>query len=126
MLELVDNSKKVLNVFASNIHDKVDSWGPSVPGGFLTSYSSKEGLVEGLNLTMKAMKKTQLYALSNNMSKYFGTSDDDKKTMLGTLDDSWKPIEEVLTTKTSANGTTSYNWKDDAGFLTEWRHTWVF
>lgn len=121
VLSMLEKSKRVLNVFASNL-DKinVDKWGPGIPGGYLNVES--DGLMASLNTTMMAMKKSQLQVLHSKLSKYNGSSLEEKKTILNDMKESWTAVEKTL----SSSYKLTYDWKDDTGILSEWAAHLVF
>lgn len=111
-------SRNVLNLFASSFHEKVDSWGPGLPGGFLHASSKNTGLVGEINKTMRAMKKTQLQTLSSKSMKYMATTDvAEKKSIMESMSDSWSPIE---TSVANLSMDIAYNMKTDSGEPSEW------
>ena len=111
-------SRNVLNVFATSLHDKVDSWGPGLPGGFLDASSKSSGLVGEINKTMRSMKKTQLQALSGKCTKYLlCEGEDEKKAILDGISDSWLP---VASSAENVKTNVAYNLKTDAGDPADW------
>ena len=111
------HGKTVLDVFSSSIHDKVDSWGPSVPGGFSRSFSSNEGLVSVVNTCMKSMKKSQLQMLANKFLKYDTSTVEEKNEMLESSSVAWLPMKNNLEGSVLE---LPYNWKGDSNIPTNW------
>lgn len=60
---------RILNLFTTTLHNHVDSWGPMVPGGFLTGLEKNSGLVGKINEIMQSMKKKDLKLLSSGQQK---------------------------------------------------------
>ena len=116
MLSLVGNSKRVLNAFGTNTKDKVDSWGPGVPGGFLGPTSSSSGLVGAINQVMRVMKKSQLHTLYSKFAKFHLETDEDKRKTLDDMGTTWKEMETAL----SSTFDIPYSWKDDNGIVADW------
>lgn len=104
---------KVLNTFASSIHDKVDCWGPDLPGGYLSSMKGNAGLVGVLNKTLRALKKTQLHELCLKLPKVIAKEDGAKVEDIST----WHQIETVAYTMPQNPG---YNFKEDDGAICGW------
>ncbi|ACH46789.1 putative adenine methyltransferase [Feldmannia species virus] len=94
---------KVLNLFSSNIHDRADSWGPAVPGGFLTGFGKNTGLVGKINQAMLTMKKSQLKALGHVSKQSKGD-----------------PLAKTLSVMESFKGPMVYELRDGAGVINEW------
>ena len=111
-------SRNVLNVFASSMQEKVDSWGPGLPGGFLDASMKSTGLVGEINKTMRSLKKTQLQALSGKCVKYLlGTDDAEKKSILDDISESWQPVAMCAE---NVKASVAYNLKTDAGIPADW------
>ena len=114
---------KVLDLFSTTLHDKVDSWGPGLPGGFLNGFTSNSGIVAEINKVMRTMKKSQLQCLSQKIPKMLAAeSEAGKKAILSDLDDSFVPIANALT---SMKLPVSYSWKKDDGLVEEWAYNLV-
>ena len=109
--------KSVLDVFSSSIHDNIDSWGPSIPGGFARSFTSNEGIVYIINSVMKAMKKSQLQMLANRFIKYDTASVEEKKELLESSSVAWLPVKNALEGSVLE---VPYNWKGDSNIPTDW------
>ena len=109
--------KKVLDVFSSSVHNNIDSWGPSIPGGFVRSFTSNDGLVYSINSIMKAMKKAQLQMLANRFVKYETSSIEEKKEMLEASSVAWLPIKDTIEGSVLE---VPYNWKGDTNIPTSW------
>lgn len=109
---------KVLDLFSTTLHEKVDSWGPGLPGGYLRGFAKSTGLVAEINKVMRTMKKSQLQCLSQKIPKMFSAStEEERQTFLTDLEDSWAPIVHTLDNLKLAM---SYNWKKDDGKTEEW------
>lgn len=117
VMENLSPDKKVLDVFSASIQDKVDSWGPGVPGGFVGAFSYNEGLVGGINTVMRAMKKTQLQMLSSKLSKYELATLDEKKSLMETISVAWSPVMTTLGEKSFG---IPYSWKDENDVPSDW------
>lgn len=111
----------VLDMFSTTLHDKVDSWGPGIPGGYLRGFSRSTGIVAEINRTMRTMKKSQLQRLSQKIPKLL-TVPDDKESILSDLSDTWTTVWETFN---SLNLPMSYNWKKDDGETEEWVYSLV-
>ena len=122
VLSSLSVSRNVLNVFASSLHEKVDAWGPALPGGFLHCSSKNTGLVGEINKTMRSMKKTQLQSLSVKSMKYLMSTDvTEKKSIMESMHADWVPVEKtVVDMKPESIGKLGYNFKTDAGDPSEW------
>lgn len=103
----------VLNVFASSINATVDSWGPGIPGGYLSSMKANAGIVGAINKVLRSLKKTQLHDLGLKLPKVL------KKEEGASLADipTWPPIESAITTMAPNPG---YDFKDDGGNIKSW------
>ena len=104
---------KVLNVFASAVNDKVDCWGPGLPGGYLSSMKGNTGLVGVLNKILRSLKKTQLHDLCLKLPKVIAKEDGAKIEDIPT----WPQIESAACTMPQNPG---YNFKEDNGDLCAW------
>ena len=104
---------KVLNVFASTVNDKVDSWGPGLPGGYLSSMKANSGLIGVLNKVLRSLKKTQLHDLCMNLPKAIAKEDGAKVEDIPT----WPQIESAACTMPQNPG---YNFKEDNGDVCVW------
>lgn len=75
ILNHINKDVRVLDLFSSTLHDDIDSWGPEIPGGFLTGFKKKLGLVGKINEALQSLKKKELGELcqktnqDNDMSK---------------------------------------------------------
>lgn len=110
-------SSRVLDVFSSTLHDKIDSWGPGLSGGYLTGFSKNHGIVGDINSVMRAMKKTQLQSLTQTIPKILA-SEADESVHAG-MKDSWDPIVSKME---SLKTPMAYNWKKDDGSVEEWAY----
>ena len=108
---------KILDLFSTTLHDKVDSWGPGLPGGFLKGCGNKNGLPEKLNQVMRTMKKSQLQSLSQKIPKMLAATEPDRNAIMSELEDSWAPVANTMNTLKLPQ---SYNWKKDDGKVEEW------
>lgn len=113
---------KILDLFSTILHDKVDSWGPGLPGGFLKGYANKNGLPEKLNQVMRTMKKSQLQSLSQKIPKLLAAAQPDRNTIMSEFQDSWAPVANTMNTLKLPQ---SYSWKKDDGEVEDWAFTLV-
>lgn len=117
VVQHTSSGAKVLDLFSTTLHDKVDSWGPGLPGGYLRGFAKNTGLVHEVNKVMRTMKKTHLQCLSQKIPKMLAASD--KKTFLTELEESWAPVAQTLE---NLKLPMSYNWKKDDGEIEEWAY----
>lgn len=103
----------VLNVFASSINATVDSWGPGIPGGYLSSMKANAGIVGAINKVLRSLKKTQLHDLGLKLPRVMKKEEGVALTDIPT----WPPIESAITTMAPNPG---YDFKDDAGNIKSW------
>lgn len=123
VVQHMNSGVKILDLFSKTLHDKVDSWGPGLPGGYLKGFKKNTGLVAEINKVMLTMKKSQLQCLSQKIPKMLAADNaDDKKTILGTLEESFVPIGNVLENMKLPE---SYSWKNDDGLVEDWVFTLV-
>lgn len=123
VLQHMNSGAKVLDLFSSTLHDKVDSWGPGLPGGYLKGFSKTNGIVAEINKVMRSMKKSQLQSLSQKIPKLLAaTTEPDKTSILAELENAWTPILTALGTMSLP---VSYNWKKDDGKTEDWAYTLV-
>lgn len=108
---------KILDLFSTTLHDKVDSWGPGLPGGFLKGYANKNGLPEKLNQVMRTMKKSQLQSLSQKIPKMLAAAEAERNTIMSEFEDSWAPVANTMNTLKLPQ---SYSWKKDDGKVEDW------
>ena len=108
---------KILDLFSTTLHDKVDSWGPGLPGGFLKGYANKNGLPDKLNQVMRTMKKSQLQSLSQKIPKLMAASETERNTIMADLEDSWTPVANTMNTLKLPQ---AYSWKKDDGNIEDW------
>lgn len=104
---------KVLNVFGSAINDSVDSWGPGVPGGYLSSMKSNSGVVGVVNKILRSLKKTQLHELCLKLPKVLQEEEDAALAEIST----WAPIETAISAMPLNPG---YDFRDDGGSIKPW------
>ena len=104
---------KLLNVFASSINTSVDTWGPGVPGGYLSSFKGNTGVVGVLNKVMRAMKKTQLHELCLKLPRVL------KEEEGVALKDvpPWAPIETAMA---EMAGNPGHDFRHDDGKIKNW------
>ena len=108
---------KILDLFSTTLHDKVDSWGPGLPGGFLKGCGNKNGLPEKLNQVMRTMKKSQLQSLSQKIPKLLAATEPERNAIMSEFEDSWAPVANTMNTLKLPQ---SYSWKKDDGKVEEW------
>lgn len=109
---------KVLDLFSTTLHDKVDSWGPGLPGGFLRGFTKNVGIVAEINKVMRTMKKSQLQYLSQKIPKMLAAGSEATTD----LEDSFAPITSALTNMSLS---VPYSWKKDDGLIEEWTYRLV-
>lgn len=124
VVQHMTSGAKVLDLFSTTLHDKVDSWGPGLPGGYLKGFTKNTGMVAEINKVMRTMKKSQLQCLSQKIPKMLAAEAEPEKTalILSELKESFAPIENVLNNMKSE---VSYSWKKDDGCVEEWMYTLV-
>lgn len=103
----------VLNVFASSINATVDSWGPGIPGGYLSSMKANAGIMGAINKVLRTLKKTQLHDLVLKLPKVM--KNEEGAALAGI--DTWPAIESAITTMSPNPG---YDFKDDEGNAKAW------
>lgn len=123
VIQHVNPGVKILDLFSTCLHDKVDSWGPGLPGGYLKGFTKTTGIVAEINRVMRTMKKSQLQCLSQKIPKMLSAeSEQDKKKFLSEMEESFVPISTALNNMKSD---VPYNWKKDDGGVTEWTYNLV-
>lgn len=122
VVQHVNSGVKVLDLFSTKLHDKVDSWGPGLPGGYLKGFTKSTGLVAEINKVMRTMKKSQLQCLSQKIPKMLDSAEPEKATILSTLEESFVPIANVLD---NVKLQVAYSWKKDDGLVEEWTYRLV-
>ena len=123
VLSHVQSSTKVLDVFSSTLHEKADSWGPGLPGGYLTSISKGGGLVGIINRKCRAMKKNQLNVMSTKICKILdkALADKERAEIMDELRPSLSVISEALENEVEGElPMMSYEWRDENGEMTNW------
>ncbi|CAM9688187.1 unnamed protein product [Pylaiella littoralis] len=104
---------KVLNVFASSINPSVDSWGPGIPGGYLSSMKANSGVVGAANKVLRSLKKTQLHELNLKLHKVLNKEDGVVLEKIPT----WPPIEAAMSAMAQNPG---YDFRDDDESTKDW------
>lgn len=123
VMQHLSSGVKVLDLFSTTLHDKIDSWGPAVPGGYLKGFNKSTGLVSEINKVMRTMKKSQLQSLSQKIPKMLAAEDEaEKTTFMSAFEESFAPIENVLS---NMKLQVAYNWKKDDGLIEEWTYNLV-
>lgn len=118
VLEHLDKNVSVLNLFGSSLKEKVDSWGPNVPGGFQCSTSSGEGISGKISSFMKTLRKTQLQVIFNSMTKW-SESIDTNNEIINHMGETWTNLEKCIV-EACQSETTPYNWRNDDGLPESW------
>lgn len=109
---------KILDLFSTTLHEKVDSWGPGLHGGFLKGSANKDGLPDKLNQVMRTMKKSQLQSLSQKIPKLLlAAAEPERNTIMSEFKDGWAPVENTMNTLKLPQ---SYSWKKDDGKVEDW------
>lgn len=124
VLEHLDNNVRVLNLFGSSLKDKVDSWGPNVPGGFQCSTSSGEGISGKIYYFMKTLKKIQLQVIVNSMTKWTESIDTNNE-IINDMGETWINLEKCIV-EACQSETTPYNWRNDDGLPESWMTRLLF
>lgn len=118
VLEHLDKNVSVLNLFGNSLKDKVDSWGPNVPGGFQSSTSSGQGISGKISYFMKTLRKTQLQNISNSMSKWSDDIDNNNE-IINKMGELWTNLEKCIV-EACQSEITPYNWRNDDGLPEFW------
>ncbi|AAR26904.1 FirrV-1-B29 [Feldmannia irregularis virus a] len=108
VLDHLTDDLRVLNLYTTDLHDQVDSWGPDIPGSFVTAFAKSTGLVGRINDAMRSMTKKDLKQIisANSSSSSSGSGEEKLQSLYSIIE--------------SFNGPMVYHLLDGKGQVQPW------